>query len=121
MIASERMDTSAKVFRNVQIIDGAVNATFSIFQMTLEEFDLVFPGEGQDLELVSDFVDRVGEEEAGRVLSPVWERPIRKTDVQGIHGTLFYDDKGWILPATKRERDRDPGSMTAAERAMFGV
>lgn len=29
--------------KNIQIIDGAVNATFSVFQATAEEFDAIFP------------------------------------------------------------------------------
>jgi hypothetical protein len=45
--------------RNIQIIDGAVNATFSVFQATDEEFDAIFP-DGRDMELVEDLVDRLG-------------------------------------------------------------
>src|SRR6185437_5384901 len=37
--------------RNIQIVDGADNATFSIFQATNEEFHEIFPGPGQDMEI----------------------------------------------------------------------
>src|SRR5215470_12848108 len=38
--------------KNIQIIDRAVNATFSLFQATDEEFAAIFPGAGQDIELI---------------------------------------------------------------------
>lgn len=53
--------------KNIQIIDGALNATFSIFQATEEEFAAIFP-DGQDMELAEDLFERLGDEEAGRVL-----------------------------------------------------
>ncbi len=40
--------------KNIQIIDGARNCTFSIFQATDEEFLLVFPEPGQDIQYAED-------------------------------------------------------------------
>jgi hypothetical protein len=77
--------------KNVQIIDGADNCTYSIYEFTDEEFSVVFPEPGQDIEFIEDAIARVGNNELGRVLGPVWKRPIKKTDVAGIHGTLFYE------------------------------
>jgi hypothetical protein len=37
--------------KNIQVIDGALNSTFSIFQATDEEFALLFPEAGQDISL----------------------------------------------------------------------
>lgn len=48
--------------KNIQVIDGADNATYSIFQATEEDFDQIFPQPGQDIEIAEDYVDRVGEE-----------------------------------------------------------
>jgi len=75
---------------------------------------------GQDLEIVEDYVDRVGEDSAGRTLTKLWERPADKQCLQGIHGTLFYDykEKAKYLPASKREMDRASGSINDFERAM---
>ncbi len=106
--------------KNIQIIDGALNATFSIFQATEEEFVRIFP-DGQDMELAEDFIARVGEDRAGAILNLVWERPILKRDAQGVHGTLFY---GWLerrmhLPSSKREVDWDARSINAAQRRLF--
>lgn len=107
--------------KNIQIIDGALNATFSIFQATDEEFDAIFPAEGQDMEISEDFHDRVGLEKAKLVLEPIWERPILKRDANGIHGTLYYgyEDRRKYLPHTKREVDWDDLSINAAQRVLF--
>jgi hypothetical protein len=110
----------ASPLKNIQIIDGALNATFSLFQATPAEFAAIFPG-GRDMELIEDFIERVGEREAGDVLSPIWERPILKRDAQGIDGTLFYGwgDRRAFLPFTKREVDWDDGAINEAQRRLF--
>src|SRR5689334_7727814 len=94
--------------KNVQIIDGASNATFSIFQATDDEFAVMFPN-GREMEIADDLIVRLGEQEANRVLSGLWERPILKRDVAGIHGTLFYDadERREFLPRSMREVDWD--------------
>ena len=107
--------------KNIQIIDGADNATFSIFQATPEESGTIFPQRGQDLEVVDNYFARVGEAEAHLVLCAIWERPIHKPDFQGLHGTLFYDyaEKAKYLPQPKRELDRHPGQLNPAQRALY--
>jgi hypothetical protein len=107
--------------KNIQIIDGADNATYSIFQSTEDEFSTIFPRPGQDIEVVEDYVSRVGEDEASKTLTRLWERPIYKRDVEGIDGTLYYDykEKAKYLPESRREVDRAPGQITASERALY--
>jgi hypothetical protein len=107
--------------KNIQIIDGALNATFSVFQATEGEFAAIFPADGQDMEFIEDFIERCGEEQAGRILGPMWERPILKRDTQGIHGTLYYEyaDRRQYLPATKREVDWDDHAINSAQRQLF--
>lgn len=106
--------------KTIQIIDAAQNATFSLFEATEEEFAVIFP-DGRDMELIEDFVERVGEGRAGAVLGPLWERPILKRDAKGIDGTLFYDwgARRAHLPATKREVDWDDRSLNEAQRRLF--
>jgi len=106
--------------KNIQIIDGAANATFSLFQATDDEFDAIFP-DGRDMELSEDFHARVGNRRAREILTPIWERPILKRDAQGLHGTLFYDwsAKRHHLPASKREVDVDDRAINAAQRRLF--
>ena len=106
--------------KNIQIIDRAENATFSVFQATDEEFDALFPND-QDIEFIQEFVERVGDDMAGVVLGPIWERPILKRDAQGIHGTLFYEwkDRREHFPASKREVDLDERSINEAQLLLF--
>ena len=106
--------------KNIQIIDGARNATFSVFQTTDEAFEAIFP-DGRDMELVEDLVARLGQDQAAAILAPLWDRPVLKRDAQGIHGTLFYDyaDRRDILPSSMREVDWDAGSINSAQRRLF--
>lgn len=92
----------------IQVIDGAENCAYDIFTATDEEFALMFPGEGQNIEFVADFFDRIGEARASAICNALWERPVDKSQVQGIHGTLFYglDTKKPFYP-NKRESDLD--------------
>ncbi|MEZ2329514.1 hypothetical protein AB6802_07305 [Mesorhizobium sp. RCC_202] len=104
--------------KNIQIIDGALNATFSVFQATDEEFGLIFPGD-RDMELAEDLFERLGDEEANRVLIPLWTRPVLKRDALGIHETLFYNNEGRRIPKSKREVDWDDGAINQAQRELF--
>lgn len=106
--------------KNVQVIDGAMNATFSIFQATEEEFAAIFP-DGRDIEIADDLVERLGAEDAGRVLSQLWKRPVLKREALGIHGTLFYDadERREFLPSSKREVDWDERFVSEPQRMLF--
>ncbi|MBM7044317.1 hypothetical protein JTP94_03975 [Rhizobium lusitanum] len=106
--------------KNIQIIDGAENATFSIFQATDDEFAVIFPND-QDIELSEDFHERVGDERAQAILTPIWERPVLKREAKGIHGTLYYNwqRKRHHLPASKREVDSDEHGINEAQRRLF--
>ncbi len=76
--------------RNVQVIDAALNCTYSIFGASEEDYLEIFPDE-RDVEFIDDFVERVGETRAGEICDRLWESPVAKPAVQGIHGTLFYE------------------------------
>jgi hypothetical protein len=75
--------------KNIQVIDGANNCTYSIFAATDAEFEAIFPA-GADIEFVEDFFERRGDEVAGKIQGELWKRPVEKGHVQRIHGTLFY-------------------------------
>ncbi len=77
--------------KNVQIIDGAANCTYDVFAFTDEEFNAVFPLDGQDIEFIEDVLDRLGEDALGKILRPVWKRLVKKPHLVGLHGTLFYE------------------------------
>ncbi len=92
--------------KNVQVIDGAINCTYAIYAFTDDEFAKIFPDRGQDVEFIEDARKRLGSENLGRTLKYVWSRLIKKPEVVGIHGTLFYelDQKKQFYPS-KSEHD----------------
>ena len=83
--------------KNIQVIDGALNAAYAIYAATDRDFRLAFPN-GQDIEFVEDLRKRLGARRAARLLAKLWSQPISKKKVRGIHGTLFFG-----LAGVKRE------------------
>ena len=77
--------------KHIQVIDGSDNCTYSIFEVTDEDFDLIFCDSGQDIEFAEDLKDRLPHEELQAIVSRIWAMPVEKKEVQGIHGTIFYD------------------------------
>lgn len=77
--------------KNILLIDGADNCAYDIFQVTQSEFKVLFPEDGQDIAFIEDLVKA---KNAGDVdltfMTEIWKRPIHKSKVNGIHGTLFY-------------------------------
>ena len=108
--------------KNVQVIDRALNASYSVFQMTAEEFRQVFPAPGQDLEFAEDLFDRLGDEAAEALLGSVWARPVRKADIVGLHGTLYYGfaDRRHHYPESKCEQDFDASALNEHQRRLYG-
>jgi hypothetical protein len=106
--------------KNVQVIDGAENCTFSIFQMTDKEFKAVFSRKGQDIAFIEDVVKRLGNSKAGKVLAPVWNRPALKKNIVGLHGTLFYEfqHKKKYFPRSRRHVDWSEVTINEAERRL---
>ena len=62
--------------------------------------------EGQDVEFIGDFLSRIGEVEARRILTAMWDSREDKKEIRGIQGTLFYEleFKREFYP-TKRESE----------------
>jgi len=76
--------------KNIQVIDGADNCVYDIFAATDEEFALLFPS-GQDIAFIDEVCNRENEAKLNEALNNIWSRPIKKAEVNGIHGILFYD------------------------------
>jgi len=91
--------------KNIQVIDGADNSVYDIFQATDEEFSLIFP-DGQDVAFIDEVWDRGRAEDLGRAFKQIWTRRIPKKDAMGIHGLLFYqlNSKMKYYP-TKRDEE----------------
>jgi hypothetical protein len=108
--------------KNIQVIDSAVNCTFSIFQATDDEFALLFPESGQAIQFVEDKPLLIGEKNAASALSRIWDRPIRNRDAQGIHGTLFFGlERYKTIYRDRREDGVSREAVNAAQRRLFGM
>ncbi|MBB3428897.1 hypothetical protein FHT85_005928 [Rhizobium sp. BK312] len=94
--------------KNIQFIDGADNAAYDVFVCDDGDFSILFPQEGQDIEFIEDVIERIGDDAAGSIIGRVSKRPLRKSVVQGIHGTLFFglSSKKEFYPR-RREADLD--------------
>lgn len=119
-IADGRLRWHKNAMKNILIVDEAINATFSVFQATDEEFATLFPN-NEEIDLIDDVIVRTGEDVADDILSRVWDRPILKCEAQGIHATLIYGDpeRRDYLPPSRREVDWDDGSINEAQRRLF--
>lgn len=96
-----RVDAPAPIengeMKNIQVIDDAINTRYSIYCSTEEDFALIFPNKDQDIEFADEFFARHNDNLPQRVMERIWERPVDKKAVSGIHGTLFYN-----LPEKKK-------------------
>jgi hypothetical protein len=89
--------------KNVQVIDGAVNCTYHIFAFTDEQFALIFPEEGQDIEFIEDVGRRLSSEQLERAFSGV--------SVRRAH----------FLPTGMKMASRDsPAVMSQGSHTGFG-
>jgi len=94
--------------KNIQVIDGADNATYAICAAEDDQFDIIFPG-GTDMEFIGDLFDRVGDAAADRVAGSLWNHVVPKDLVIGIHGTLIYEQfvkRDYFLSKRSTELDR---------------
>jgi hypothetical protein len=77
--------------KSIQVIDGADNCTYDIYEVSDQDFSLIFPQKGQNIEFNSDLFARLSEEDAIALNERLWVKRIEKEVVVGIHGTLFYE------------------------------
>jgi hypothetical protein len=91
--------------RNIQVIDGALNAVYDIFQATDEEFSLIFPS-GQDIAFIDEVMARGPHTKLDQAFTRIWGRRIPKAQAMGIHGLLFYElDRKKPHYPTRRDED----------------
>jgi hypothetical protein len=95
--------------KNIQVIDGAQNAVYDIFAATDDVFALVFPS-GTDVAFIEDIRQRPDAEEVLKALETIWANRLPKTQVQGIHGILFYGllTKRHYYPTLRDEEAANP-------------
>jgi len=99
--------------KNIQVIDGAENCTYDVFAATDHEFALIFPA-GQDVAFIDEVCARADASELDASFKHLWTRRLRKADVQGIHGTLFYqlETKKVYYPTRRDEEAQNPGGTS---------
>jgi hypothetical protein len=76
--------------KNIQVIDGADNCVYDVFAATDAEFDLIFPA-GRDVAFIDEVYAQGESGSLDQAFKLIWERRQAKSQVQGIHGTLFYE------------------------------
>lgn len=100
--------------RNIQVIEGAANATYDIFAATDEEFQTIFPP-GQDVAFFSEVVSHLDPAQLESLFPSLWQRRVPKSEVHGIHGVLFVelDGKKIYYPTRVDEQARNPDGTPA--------
>ncbi|MFZ2990195.1 hypothetical protein [Ideonella sp.] len=95
--------------KNIQVIDGAVNCVYDIFQATDEEFSAVFPV-GEDVAFIDEVYANGNQETLDKAFKAIWTRRIPKVQANGIHGLLFYEleSKKPYYPSRRDEEARNP-------------
>ena len=73
--------------KNIQVIDGAENCVYDVFQIDNEGFNLIFPNEGQEIQFIEDVKET---DEIEEVFRRLWKGRQDRRNIKGIHGTLFY-------------------------------
>lgn len=74
--------------KNIQVIDGALNSTFPIYEISTDVFDIMFPDNADVvfLDEVEDRFDVLGIDD--NIWNQVYRHQVDKKTVVGIHGTL---------------------------------
>ncbi len=73
--------------KNVQVIDGGVNSIFEIYQISDEQFDMVFP-QNTDIAFLDEVNQRIDPNSNTSFWNEFYSKQIAKPEVIGIHGTL---------------------------------
>ncbi len=91
--------------KNIQIIDGAQNCVYDIFSATNEEFALVF-SEGKDIAFIDEIYAKGDRQLLDVAFQNIWLRRVKKSEVSGIHGIIFYElEKKKIYYPTRRDEE----------------
>jgi len=95
--------------KNIQVIDGASNSVYDIFEATDEEFALIFPA-GEDIAFSDEVWDREANDQLNVAFTNIWKRRIPKSQALGIHGIIFYglEHKKQYYPTRRDEEAINP-------------
>jgi len=95
--------------KNIQVIDGAENCVYDIFQALDEEFSLIF-ADGCDVAFIDEVYQSGDKAALDAAFNKLWHRRIKKSCANGIHGLLFYQlpEKKIFYPTRKDEEAINP-------------
>jgi hypothetical protein len=95
--------------KNIQVIDGAQNCVYDIFETLDEEYFLIFK-DGRDIAFIDEVYQSGDRSALDAAFTKIWRRRIRKIDADGIHGLLFYElpEKKIYYPTRKDEEAINP-------------
>ncbi|MGM9428750.1 hypothetical protein [Hydrogenophaga sp. MI9] len=95
--------------KNIQVIDGAENCVYDIFQATEDEFASIFQNE-TDVAFIDEVYDHGDAQVLDIAFNAIWNRRISKRMAMGIHGLLFYelDNKKAYYPTRRDEEAINP-------------
>ncbi|MGH6889219.1 MAG: hypothetical protein ACREHF_08495 [Rhizomicrobium sp.] len=79
--------------KDIQVVDGALNCTFRIFQTADEEFALLFPEPQQDIQCAENLINLPRQEEVEAALRRIWERPALRSGDRGCFREEYRDVK----------------------------
>jgi hypothetical protein len=96
--------------KNIQVIDGAENCVYDIFQASDVDFALIFQP-GADVAFIDEVAARVKKAALNAALRRLWTRRIPKAKAMGVHGVLFYElpGKKVYYPTRRDEEAVNPG------------
>ncbi len=99
--------------KNIQVIDGAENCVYDIFEATDDEFALIFP-EGQDIAFIDEVYARGSQAMLDAAFTNIWKGRIPKIEANGVHGLLFYEleQKKAYYPARRDEEAVNPNGSS---------
>ena len=73
--------------KDIQVVDGAKNCVYEIFQASEAEFELVFPS-GTDIAFIDEVYKNGSRALLDRAFEAIWTRRVPKAQANGIHGLL---------------------------------
>ena len=98
--------------KNIQVIDDALNCTYSIYEVDDASFSLLFPGKDQNIAFIEDIVSAHGDEMAGKLVIKSTKTLVKKEIINGLHGTLFIG-KSHMMAYYPNRREDDLDSARA--------
>lgn len=105
--------------KNIQVIDGAENCVYDIFSLSEKDFSSIFP-KGKNIAFIDEVINKDNEDAIAKLFDRLWSRPIKKSKVRGIHGTLFYglNEKKKYYPDRRDENAVNPNGTPLRARKI---